>query len=101
MYSFISRFFTDVSSTCRWLQDLGTFALMHNGVCRHNGKDEGKSGDLRSGEELALSGDGSKPIITTSYHIMTIVGGIKNNIYPIASCFRVGSQAFDAQPMFF
>lgn len=48
MYSFISRLSTDVSSTFRWLQDLGTFALMHNGVCRHNGKDEGKSGDLRS-----------------------------------------------------
>ena len=24
-------------------QDLGTFALMNNGACRHNGKDEGKS----------------------------------------------------------
>ena len=61
MYSFISRLSTDVSSTFRWLQDLGTFALMHNGVCRHNGKDEGKSGDLRSGEELAL-GMGENPL---------------------------------------
>ena len=61
MYSFISRLSTDVSSTFRWLQDLGTFVLMHNGVCRHNGKDEGKSGDLRSGEELAL-GMGENPL---------------------------------------
>lgn len=38
-------------------EDLGTFALMHNGVCRHNGKDEGKSAVWKDGAVISFAVD--------------------------------------------
>ncbi|CAK9110718.1 Protein disulfide-isomerase (PDI) (Cellular thyroid hormone-binding protein) (Prolyl 4-hydroxylase subunit beta) [Durusdinium trenchii] len=38
-------------------EDMGTFALMNNGVCRHNGKDDGKSAAWKDGVTISVAVD--------------------------------------------
>ncbi|CAJ1416807.1 unnamed protein product [Effrenium voratum] len=38
-------------------EDMGTFALMHSGICRHNGKDDGKSAAWKDGVVLCVAVD--------------------------------------------